>query len=105
MGLGEVQVKSRGSKWSRYQAMAEFWAGAPCLLWVKQLFGAWCVVLVTASHGGAAPPLPTAIKRDLRVIYQCFSMAWCAHDEPWRFWAPGVSTWCPTIAITEGLTG
>lgn len=37
---------------------------------MKQLFGAWCW---SQSHGGVPSPLPTAIKPDLWVMYQCFS--------------------------------
>lgn len=40
---------------------------------MKQLFGAWCLVLVTVPPAGVAPPLPAAVKRDLWVIYQRFS--------------------------------
>lgn len=40
---------------------------------MKQLFGAWYLVLVTVPPAGVAPPLPAAVKRDLWVIYQRFS--------------------------------
>lgn len=72
MGLGEVQVKSRGFRWSRYQVIAEFWAGAPWLLHDEAAL--WCLMCgVGHTHDGVAPPLPAAVKRDLWVIYQRFS--------------------------------
>lgn len=81
-------MKSRGSKWSRHQIIAEFWADSPWLL--RDEAALWCLVLV--SHGGAAPPPPPPLNMTSGLFNRASPMAHCACDKPWRCWAVGIYT-------------
>lgn len=102
VGLGEVQVKSRGSKWSRHQVIAEFWAAAPWLLCAEAAL--WCLLLVTVSWWGSFSS-SHSLNLSSGLFISSSPMAQRAHDKPWRCWAAGVSTRCCAVASTGGLAG